>query len=207
MSIWTLAGGPVFGVLALLGCVAVFLFANRLLNLRRAQIDYVDFMRGVSNVLARGNADEALVLCDETPAPVARVVAAAIRHRESSARVLREAVDTTGRAEVSRLERRLAILAIIAQTAPLLGLLGTILGMSRLAIFFNGRVLVTRADLLGGALQCLTAAAGGLVVAVAVQVMYGMLHVRLERVVADLEAAASEILALLATRRDREVAS
>ena len=62
---WTLAGGPVFGLLALLGCVAVCLFANRLLNLRRAQIDYVDFMRGVSNVLARGNADEALVLCDE----------------------------------------------------------------------------------------------------------------------------------------------
>ena len=107
MSIWTLAGGPVFGLLVLLGCVAVILFANRLLSLRRAQIDYMDFVRGVSNVLARGNVDEALVLCDETPAPVARVVAAAIRHRDGSARVLREAVDTTGRAEVSRLEGRL----------------------------------------------------------------------------------------------------
>ena len=202
VSIWTLAGGPVFGLLVLLGCVAVFLFASRLLNLRRAQIDYADFIRGVGNVLSRGNADEALVLCDDTPAPVARVVAAAIRHRDSSARVLREAVDATGRAEVSRLERRLAMLAIIAQSAPLLGLLGTILGMARLAISFNGHVLVTRADLLGGALQCLTAAAGGLVVAVSVQVMYGMLHVRLERVVADMEAAASDILAMLAPRRE-----
>ena len=181
-----------FGLLVLLGCVAVFLFASRLLNLRRAQIDYADFIRGVGNVLSRGNVDEALVLCDDTPAPVARVVAAAIRHRESSARVLREAVDATGRAEVSRLERRLALLAIIAQSAPLLGLL----------ISFNGHVLVTRADLLGGALQCLTAAAGGLVVAVSVQVMYGMLHVRLERVVADMEAAASDILAMLAPRRE-----
>lgn len=202
MSVWTLAGGPVFGILALLGCVSVFVFMSRLLNLRRAQIDYMDFIRGVSNVLARGNADEALALCDDTPAPVARVVAAAIRHRDGSARVLREAVDITGRAEVSRLERRLALLAIIAQSAPLLGLLGTILGMARLAIRFNGSTLVTRGDLLGGALQCLTAAAGGLVVAVVVQVMYGMLHVRLERVVADLEAAASEILALLAARRE-----
>ena len=84
----------------------------------------------------------------------------------------------------------------------MLGLLGTILGMARLAISFNGHVLVTRADLLGGALQCLTAAAGGLVVAVSVQVMYGMLHVRLERVVADMEAAASDILAMLAPRRE-----
>ena len=202
MSLWTLAGGPVFGLLVLLGCVAVFVFVSRLLDLRRAQIDYGDFIRGVGNVLGRGNADEALVLCEETPAPVARVVAAAIRHREGSARVLREAVDTTGRAEVNRLERRLALLAIIAQTAPLLGLLGTILGMARLAISFTGASLVTRADLLGGALQCLAAAAAGLVVAVAVQVMYGMLHVRLERVVADLEAAASEILAMLAVRRE-----
>ena len=202
MSIWTLAGGPVFGLLALLGCVSVFVFLSRLLSLRRAQIDYMDFIRGVGNVLARGNADEALVLCDETPAPVARVVAAAIRHRDGSARVLREAVDTTGRAEVSRLERRLALLAIIAQSAPLLGLLGTFLGMARLAIHFNVATLVTRADLLGGALQCLTSAAGGLVLAVAVQVMYGMLHVRLERVVADMEAAATEILALFASRRE-----
>lgn len=202
MSWWTLAGGPVFGLLVFLGCVSVFVFVSRLLNLRRAQIDYSDFIRGVGNVLARGNADEALVLCDETPAPVARVVAAAIRHRDGSARVLREAVDSTGRAEVSRLERRLALLAIIAQSAPLLGLLGTILGMARLAISFNGATLVTRADLLGGALQCLVSAAGGLVVALAVQVMYGMLHVRLERVVADLEAAASEMLALLAPRRE-----
>ncbi|MBO7525323.1 MAG: MotA/TolQ/ExbB proton channel family protein, partial [Clostridia bacterium] len=93
--------------------------------------------------------DEALALCDETPAPVARIVAVAVRHRSGSARVLREAVDTTGRAEVSRLERRLAMLAIIAQAAPLLGLLGTILGMARLAISFNGHVLVTRGDLLG----------------------------------------------------------
>ena len=202
VSWWTFAGGPVFGLLAILGCVAVFVFLTRLLDLRRAQSDYADFLRGVENVLARGNADEAIVLCEDTSTPVARVVAAAIRHRDGSARVLREAVDTTGRAEVNRLERRLALLAIIAQSAPLLGLLGTVLGMARMAIAFNGSQLVTRSDLLGGALHCLTAAAGGLVVAVAVQVMYGMLHVRLERVVADLEAAASEILAMLATKRE-----
>ena len=197
-----LSGGPVMWAIAVVGLAATGIFFVRFFDLRSAHVAYVDFMAGVENLLAKKNDREALAICDETPAPVARVAAAAIRHRESSARVLREAVDTTGRAEVSRLERRLAMLAIIAQTAPLLGLLGTILGMARLAISFNSHVLVTRADLIGGALQCLTAAAGGLVVAVAVQVMYGMLHVRLERVVVDLEAAASEILALLASRRE-----
>ena len=165
----------------------MLLFFNRLVALRRAQIDYVDFVRGVGNVLEQNNPDEALALCDETPVPVARVVAAAVRHRTSSARILRETVDATGRAEVGRFERRLALLAIIAQSAPLLGLLGTIVGMARVVLTVGGQVLVTRADL---------------IVAVSVQVMYGMLRVRLDRLTADLEAAASEILGILAARRE-----
>ena len=206
MNVWTMVGGPVFWLLALLGVASVFIFFSRLLNLRRAQIDYQDFIRGVANVLTQGNPDEALAICDDTPAPVARIVAAAIRHREGSVHVLRETVDTTGRAEVSRLERRLALLAIIAQAAPLLGLLGTILGMMRVVLALNTEALVTRVDLLGGTMQTLVAAAAGLVVAVSVQVMYGMLHIRLERLVVDLEAAASEILALLANSPREEPA-
>lgn len=197
-----MTGGPVFVLLAVSGCVSVAVFLVRMAGLRRAQIDYADFIRGIANILSRGNVDEALALCEETPAPVARIVAAAIRHRDGSARVLRNVVDATGRAEVGRLERRLALLAIIAQAAPLMGLLGTVLGMSRLAIVFREAVLVTRADLLSGALQCLTVTAAGLVVAVTVQAMYGVLHVRLERVVSDMEAAASEILSLLSVKRE-----
>ena len=74
--------------------------------------------------------------------------------------------------------------------------------MTRVLLALNTSALVTRADLLGGAMQSLTATAGGLVVAVSVQVMYGMLHVRLDRLVVELEAAASDILALLAGRRE-----
>lgn len=202
MSVWTMLGGPVFWVLLLLGTVSVFVFFNRLLGLRRAQIDYMDFIRGVENVLEQDNTDEALAICAETSAPVARIVEAAVRHRKGSARVLREAVDTTGRAEIGRLERRLALLAIIAQCAPLLGLLGTLLGMARVVIAVNGETLVTRAVLMTGALQTLAAAAAGIVVAVSVQVMYGMLRVRLDRLTLDLEAAASEILAILAAQRE-----
>lgn len=71
MSVWTMLGGPVFWVLTLLGVASVFVFFCRLLDLRRAQIDYQDFIRGVANVLEQGNVDEALAICDETSAPVA----------------------------------------------------------------------------------------------------------------------------------------
>ena len=95
MSVWTMVGGPVFWILALLGAASIFVFLSRLMNLRRAQIDYQDFMRGVATVLEQHNPDEALAICDDTPAPVARIVAAAVRHRDQSARVLRETVVTT----------------------------------------------------------------------------------------------------------------
>ena len=202
MSVWTMMGGSVFWVLALVAIASVFVFFTRLLDLRRAQVDYQDFMRGVANVLKQGNAQEALNICDDTPVPVARVVGTAVRHRAASTRVIREAVDAAGRAEVARLERRLALLAIVAQAAPLLGLLGTVLGMTRVLLALNTSELVTRADLLGGAMQSLTAVAAGLVVAISVQVMYGMLHVRLDRLVVDLEAAASDILGILADYRE-----
>ena len=202
MSVWTMLGGPVFWLLIALGVTSVLLFFNRLVALRRAQMGYEDFVRGVGNVLEQGNAEEALALCDETPAPVARIVAAAVRHRTASARILREAVDTTGRAEVGRFERRLALLAIIAQSAPLLGLLGTIVGMARVVLAVGGQALVTRADLIGGVMQTLGAAAAGIIVAVSVQVMYGVLRVRLDRLTTDLEAAASEILGILAAHRE-----
>lgn len=202
MSVWTMLGGPVFWVLLFVGILSIFVFINRLLNLRRAHINYQDFIHGIANVLEQKKPEEALAICDETSAPVARVVEVALRHRNDSSRILFETVDAAGRAEVARLERRLAMLAIIAQAAPLLGLLGTVLGLTRVLLALNTPAVVTRLDLLSGAMQSLVALAAGLVVAISVQVMYGMLHVRLDRIVAELEAAASEILALISSRRE-----
>ncbi len=202
MSVWTMLGGPVFWLLIALGATCNWFCDHRELASWPARRAYAHFVRGVENVLGQKSPDEALALCDDTPSPVARIVAVAVRHRTASARILREAVDTTGRVEVGRFERRLALLAIIAQSAPLLGLLGTIVGMARVVLAVGGQALVTRADLIGGAMQTLSAAAAGIVVAVSVQVMYGMLRVRLDHLTTDLEAAASEILGILAAHRE-----
>ena len=198
MNAWAAAGGPVLIILLVLGAAAVMLFATRLMVLRRSQVDYADFMRGVANVLSQNNPDEALAICDETAVPVARVVATAIRHRTGSSRALREAVDASGRAEVGRLERRLAALAVIAQVAPLIGLFGTVLGMIRTVLALDSAGPILRADLVGGLLQALVATAAGLLVAIPSHVMYAMLRSRVDRLIVDIEAAAGEILATLA---------
>ena len=203
MSLWAFAGGPVSWLLAAMGGAAVIIFLSRMLVLRRAHIDYVDFIHGVGNLVAGGKSEEALVLCDETAVPVARVVAAAIRRQGDSARGLREAVDMAGRVETGRIARRFSSLAIIAQTAPLLGLLGAFAGGIRTVLALNAADLVTRGDMLSGLMAAFVPATLGLAVGIPAQVMYAVLRVRFERLVVELEAAASEVLAFLATRRSR----
>lgn len=195
-------GGLVFWVLMILAFVAVVIYFERLIDFRRAQIDYQDFLKGIVNILDSGNDEEALAICEETGAPVANVVATAIRHSSGSARVLREAVDSQGRAEIGRLDRRLASLAIIAQIAPLLGLLGTVIGFIRTVLAANLQEVVSRADLFNGAMEALVAAAAGLAVTIPVAVMYGSLRVRLERTIVELEAAASQIVGYISSRRE-----
>ena len=201
----TLVGGPVFWILAIMALVAVVTYIDRVIDLRRARIDYQDFLKGVFNVLDAGNDDEALSICEDTSAPVAQVVATAIRHRNGSARILREAVDSQGRAEVGRLDRRLATLAIIAQVSPAVGLIGTVIGFIKAVLSANSQELVSRADLLGGSMEALVSAAVGLFIGVMATVMYGSLRGRLERTVVELEAAASQVIGYLSAMKEKEL--
>ena len=200
-----LVGGPIFWILAIMTLVAVITYIDRVIDLRRARIDYQDFLKGVFNVLDSGNDDEALSICEAVSAPVAQVVATAIRHRNGSARILREAVDSQGRAGVGRLDRRLAILAIIAQVSPAVGLIGTIIGFIKAVLAANSQELVSRADLLGGSMEALVSAAAGLFIGVMATVMYGSLRVRLERTVVELEAAASQVIGYLSAMKEKEL--
>ena len=193
-----------FWLLVALAVAAVVIFFERFFELRRVQIDWQDFVKGVINVLGGGNAEEALAICEDTAVPVASVVATAIRHRDAGARVLREAVDSQGRAEISRLDRRLAALAIIGQISPLIGLLGTIIGFIKTVLLVNSQELVARADLINSCMGALLSAARGLCVAIPVAVMYGVLRVRMERIVVEMEAAASQITGYIATREAKK---
>lgn len=196
------AGGPVFWILAIAAAASVVIYFERLIELRRARIDYADFLDGVINILNAGNDGEALAMCEDAAVPVANVVASAIRNRKASARVLRDAVDSQGRAETGRLERRLASLAIIAQVTPTIGLIGAVFGFIDTVMLVNSTEIVSRPQLLEAAMKALVPAAMGLVVSVPVTVMHGSLRVRMDRVVVELEAAASRIVGYISTLKE-----
>ncbi len=187
-------GGPIFWILVALALTALFVFFERLIELRRAQIDWQDFINGVKNVLDTGHEDEALAICDDTAVPVAAVMATAIRYRNRAPRTLRDTVEAQKRAEISRLDRRLAALAIMGHVAPMIGLLGTIFGFAKTILLVNGNEIVSRAALMSNAMDAVVSAGLGLAIAIPITIMYGSLRLRMERLVSGLEAATTIIL-------------
>lgn len=191
-------GGSVVWICLLLGVVAFIVFVERSLHLHRARIRSEDFLKGVFNILRRRNTNEAVAICDETPGPVAFLLKTAILHRDEGRDIMREAMEDASAAETSRMERRLVVIATVAQVAPLLGLLGTVLGMVELLIVLQHQApLVQSADVSGGLMKALLSTAAGLMVAIPCYAAFNLLVVKIDRIVLDMERAKTEIIGFL----------
>ncbi len=191
-------GGPVMYLLLLISAVAVVVFIERFLHCHRAQINSTEFLNGVRTVLKRNNVVEALSICDATPGPVARLVKTAILNRDHGRERMREALEEAGLAEVPRLEEKLNLLATIAQLAPLLGLLGTVLGFIQTFYGMESKGLQAHvSDLSTGVWQALVCAAAGLAVAIPAHAGYNYLVSRVNSIVLDMERAATEIVNII----------
>ena len=138
--------GRLFGSFSLPPPPPAVVFVERALYCHRSQINSAEFLSGVRTVLKRGNVVEAISICDATPGPVARLVKAAILHRELGRERVREAVEEAGLTEVPRLEEKLNLLATIAQIAPLLGLFGTVVGFIEVAMYLEGAGLYSPSE-------------------------------------------------------------
>jgi len=195
-------GGPLMWLILLLGIIAVGVFLERWFYLHRAQINTADFLNGIRNALGRGNVIESIALCDETPGPVPQVVKAGINNRDRSREEISEGLQDVAHSEVARLERRLVVLATIAQIAPLLGFLGTVLGMIQMFRVMQEAQLPSPGQLAGGVWTALLTTAGGLVVAVPTYVAYNYLVSRVQHLVLDMEKAANEMVSLLVRRQE-----
>ena len=199
-------GGPVMWLILIAAATAAVVFVERSLFCHRSQINSAEFLNGVRTVIKRGNVVEAISICDATPGPVARLVKAAILHREQGRERVREAVEEAGLTEVPRLEEKLNLLATIAQISPLLGLFGTIVGF--IHVFMNlqhsglyAHISGPNGDptsLAGGIWEALICAAAGIAVAIPAHAGYNYLVSRVNKIVLDMERAAAEIVNIVA---------
>src|SRR5437773_1233362 len=178
-------GGLMIWVILLASAVGVVVFIERVLHYHRAQINSMEFLNGVRNVLRRDNVVEAISICDATPGPVARLVKAAILNREKGREQVREALEEAGLLEVPRLESKLNLLATVAQIAPLMGLLGTVLGFIRIfqVIQASGFINTPAGDLANGVWEALICTAFGLALAIPSYAGYNYLVSRVNSIV------------------------
>lgn len=196
-------------VLLLMAVITLVLFIERTFYLHRGQIKSTTFVDGIKNTLAKRRIVEALTLCEETPGPVAAVVKAALIHARDDETRMRYAVQEAAVVELPALERRLGSIAAIAQIAPMVGLLGTILGMAAtFNEFMRGGEYATAHALSQGMWQALLATAGSLTLAIPAHLAYHFLHGRVRSLVRDIEWAGNEIMRYLLTDyRQEETAS
>ena len=188
-------GGPVTWLLLICGLFAALVFFERLFNLHRAQIAADDFLKGVYNILNRDNPVEAAAICEEAPGPVARLALAAVLHHDDTLENIGRAIEDAGLEEIPRMERGLGWLATLARITPLIGLLGTVLGMMDLLLAAQRAApLVQSADLTGGLWSALSATALSLVIAILAYAGYNLLVSRVESILLDMERSASALL-------------
>lgn len=193
-------GGPMIWVLFALGLMGVVIFVERALYLHRGQIAAKSFLDGIKNILAKRRLVEALTVCEETPGPVAAVVKAALLHADDSAESMRFHVQEAAIIELPAIERRLGAIGAVAQVAPMVGLLGTVLGMATTFLAFEkGGDYATASALSGGMWQALLATAGSLLLAIPAHLAHHFLNGRVRALVRDVEWSGNEIMKFLLT--------
>jgi biopolymer transport protein ExbB len=190
------SGGPMMWILLLLGVVGLMLSIERTLYLHRGQIRSTSFVNGIKNILAKRRLIEALTVCEETPGPVAAVVKAALLHANDDEAKMRFAVQEAALVEIPSLERRLGTIAAIAQVAPLVGLLGTLLG---LIVAFRAFLhdYETASALAAGLWPALLSTVASLMIGIPAHLAHHFLTGRVRAILRDMEWAGNEIMRYL----------
>ncbi|MDD5504697.1 MAG: MotA/TolQ/ExbB proton channel family protein [Candidatus Omnitrophica bacterium] len=207
---FVIKGGPLMYPIILCSIIAMAIIIERVYHLYRARIDTRKFMDEISNVLRRNKIIEAIEICDKTPGPIAHILKAGILKHDRPRQEIREAIEEAALYEVPRMEKNLTALSTIAHISPLLGLLGTVVGMVSCFQVIQQKSTslnpVSPGDLAGGIWQALITTVAGLTVAIPVYVACNYLISRVNYFVIDMERSATDLINILAQRgKDHEV--
>lgn len=199
-------GGPIMGLIIICSVMAFAVFLERMWYLRNAKIDTGKFMQEISNKVKKNKVMEALDMCNITKGPIARILKSGIMKYDRPRADMKEAIDDAGVHEVPLLEKNLGVLATIAHIAPLLGLLGTVVGMLKAFQVIEGKATsmmpVNPGDLAGGIWEALITTVAGLAVAIPTYVVYNYLVSRVNNFVLDMEKSATELVNVLSEQRE-----
>lgn len=191
-------GGWIMIVLLLLSLLAIYIFIQRLIVIRRAGKEDESFMNRIKDYIHDGKIESALNLCRTTNTPSARMIEKGITRLGRPMNDVMVAIENVGNLEVAKLEKGFPVIATTAAGAPMLGFLGTVTGMVR--AFFDMANAGTNVDvtlLSGGIYEALVTTVGGLIVGIIALFAYNYLVSQVNNVVNKMEANTMEFMDLL----------
>ncbi|MDE6813959.1 MAG: MotA/TolQ/ExbB proton channel family protein [Duncaniella sp.] len=200
LSVWDLAmrGGWIMIPLAILSLVCIYVFVERCLALRRAQKEDDSFMDRIREYIHDGEIDSARRLCSKTDTPYARLIGKGISRIGRPMNDVLVTIENTGNIEIAALEKGLPWLATTAAGGPMIGFLGTVIGMVQ--AFFNLASAESSANiavLADGIYSALVTTVAGLIVGLIAMFAYNYLVARINKVMNALEAKTMEFMDLL----------
>ncbi len=188
------------------GCsvVAFAIFFERMVQLRKAEIDTNSFVINLRESIRSQNIVDAIRICEDARGAIANIVRAGLLKHQENRDVIESAMEIRGLIEIARLEKNAKILSIIAHITPLIGLLGTVLGFIQAfsEMRKTGLMDITTTGI-GGAMEyALVTTAAGLVVAIPTVVAYNYIVSRIEGFVLEMQTTSTEIVDLLVSERE-----
>jgi biopolymer transport protein ExbB len=191
-------GGWVMIPIVFLSVVAVYIFFERYFVINKAARENIDFMNRIRDYIHDDKIESASALCQSTNSPVARMIEKGIQRIGRPLNDINTAIENVGKLEIYKLEKGLPTLATVAGAAPMIGFLGTVMGMIR--AFYNMSMAGSNIDvsiLSDGIYTAMVTTVAGLIVGILAYFAYNILVARVEKVVFKLEANTSVFMDLL----------
>ena len=196
-------GGWLMLVLLALSIVAIYIFGKKWWSIRQAGRIDKNFIKDVDNYLLEGKVRSARALCKRSDTPIARMIDKGVERIDKPLADIRIAVENVANVEVAQLEKGLPVLATIAGGAPMIGFLGTVMGMVQ--AFFNVAQAGNNIDitlLSGGIYTAMITTVGGLIVGILAYFGYNFLTAQVTSLVAKMEASSIEFLDAAQARKE-----
>lgn len=199
LSLWDLLvkGGAIMIPIAILSVVAVYVFVERYISIRRALRFEANFMNNIRDFIVNNRVDSAIAYCKSNQSPVSRMIEKGISRLGRQIKEIEESIEIVGKFEVYKLEKNVVILAIIAGIAPMFGFIGTIIGVIKIFhdISLAGDVSITAVS--SGLYTKMVSSAAGLLVGITAFILYHWCNILVEKTVQKLEYSAMEFLDIL----------
>ncbi|TBR19674.1 MAG: MotA/TolQ/ExbB proton channel family protein [Chitinophagaceae bacterium] len=190
-------GGWLMYPLLILLLLAIFFFVERWLSIRKAGRIDENFMNIIRDHIINGNVVAAKTFAKNTNNPVARIINKGIQRIGKPIDIIEDSMENVGRLEMYNLEKNLSVLSLVYGIAPMMGFLGTIIGMLQLFYHINATGEFTPAAIAGGIYTKMITSAAGLMIGLMAYVGYNFLTAQINKVTNKMEAAASEFMDVL----------